>query len=428
MAAGQLGKHHMLTIIVRLVEIASRAGVVILPIYFGLTLADVGIYNTLLALISLFAFAFNFERHYDIQRRSVGEDQAYFDRKVTDALYFYGFNYLTMMPLFVALVAVETHVSMGLIALVAIIVIGEHLCTQTYQFAMVNARYLMLQVIVPLRNMLTLALLGWLYWQHKGQLTLPLLLGVWASCSAVTIMAIAAIWLSIRKPTPRTAPFSLQSVVFSQHRASFTHFLIGLVAMLVIQGDRLLLPNLLAKDLVGVYARHGTVVAFGYQLFNIMSNNRILPEVFRLTRHGEMEAGRRIYIREWLRVASAVAALAVLLLTANLLTRGVYAAKFHIHPEYLLLMLLGFVLRAAADLHALPLHATHHERAILKNQLGSFVLVVVLMVGLTPWLGILGTIMATLSGAALYAALNLKAVRDLSEAPPTTDSFQDAAI
>jgi len=417
----------MLIIIVRLIEIASRAGVVILPIYFGLTLPDVGVYNTLLALISLFAFAFNFERHYDIQRRSAGESQPYFDRKVTDAVYFYGFNYLVMMPVFIAAVAIETHIAMALIGAVAVIVIGEHLCTQTYQFAMVNARYLTLQLVVPFRNLLTLAALGGLYWHDHGRLSLAELLGVWAGCSALTLGVIAVIWLSIRAPSPRIEPFSLQSVIFAQHRASFTHFLIGMVAMLIIQGDRLMLPNLLSKDLVGIYARHGTVVSFGYQLFNIMSNNRILPEVFRLTRHGELEAGRRICLREWLRVVTATVALAVVLTLANWLTHGVYAEKFHIHPDFLLLMLCGFVIRAVADLNALPLNAVHRERVILRNQLVAFIVVVVLMLTLTPLLGILGTILATLSGAALYATLNLKAVNDLRQSPVMTFAAQDVA-
>lgn len=417
----------MLTILVRLIEIATRAGVVLLPIYFGLALADVGIYNTLLALISLFAFAFNFERHYDIQRRTVGEAQGFFDRKVTDALYFYAFNYVAMMPLLVLAVAYETHIAPALIATVALIVIGEHLCTQTYQFAMVNPRYLALQMIVPLRNLVTLAALGWFFWTLHGHLTLALLLGTWAACSSATIVLIAVIWLRMCNPAPRDRAFSLKSVVFTQHRASFTHFLIGLVAVLIIQGDRLMLPNLLTRDLVGIYARHGTAVAFGYQLFNIMSNNRILPEVFRRTRLGDVEAARRLYIREWWRVALATGAFALVLEALNLLTHGIYAARYRIEPVFMALMLLGFVLRAAADLNTLPLHACHREQVILKNQLISFVVVVALMVTLAPTLHILGTIFATLSGASLYAALNIGAVQKLRRAQCRADISAQSA-
>jgi len=417
----------MLVIAVRLIEIASRAGVVLLPIYFGLSLAEVGQYNTLLAIISIFAFAFNFERHYDIQRRTIGQDQAAFDRKITDAVHFYGFNYVLMMPFLVGAVAFETHIALWLIALVAIIVIGEHICTQSYQFAMVNARYQRLQMIVPIRNLLTLAVLGALFWHRHGHLDLQTLLIVWACASALTLGIVAIIWLGIRNPAPRERPFSLREDVFSQHRASFTHFLIGMVAMLVIQGDRLLLPNLLNKDLVGIYARHGTIIAFGYQLFNILSNNRILPEVFRLTRAGQVGVARKLYGREWIQVAGATLAVAAILMIGNALTHGIYAAHYHIHPEFMGLMLLGFLLRAAADLNTLPLHAVHRERLILINQVAAFALAVILMLTLTPILGILGTIVGTVSGASLYLALNLRAVTLVPHTPVSSVGTVDCA-
>ena len=50
-----------------------------------LEIAQAGQFGLLATLVGLFAFAFNFERHIDIQRRAAGEPHAVFARSVVQA-------------------------------------------------------------------------------------------------------------------------------------------------------------------------------------------------------------------------------------------------------------------------------------------------------------------------------------------------------
>jgi O-antigen/teichoic acid export membrane protein len=75
------------------------------------------------------------------------------------------------------------------------------------------------------------------------------------------------------------------------------------------------------------------------------------------------------------------------------------------------LLLLGFMLRAAADFHALILNARHDERHILISQGIAFVIGATLLVLLTGWFGVYGAALATIATSLLYLLLVSWAVR-----------------
>jgi len=75
------------------------------------------------------------------------------------------------------------------------------------------------------------------------------------------------------------------------------------------------------------------------------------------------------------------------------------------------LLLLGFMLRAAADFHALLLNARHEERQILFSQGVAFVVGAMLLVFLAVSFGVIGVAFATIATSALYLLLVNRAVR-----------------
>ena len=68
MAVGRRGSDRMLLVVLKFVEVFARAGFIVGTSY-SLGLADAGRFGLLATLVGLFAFAFNWERHVDIQRR-----------------------------------------------------------------------------------------------------------------------------------------------------------------------------------------------------------------------------------------------------------------------------------------------------------------------------------------------------------------------
>ena len=93
----------MYLVAIKFLEVLSRALFVVGTSY-SLSLGGAGQFGITATWIGLFAFAFNWERQVDIQRRHAGDSDAVFDRAVKVALPFWGFNQVIMMPLFLLVV------------------------------------------------------------------------------------------------------------------------------------------------------------------------------------------------------------------------------------------------------------------------------------------------------------------------------------
>jgi hypothetical protein len=68
----------MLLVAIKFIEVFTRAAFVVGAIY-TLSLADAGRFGIVVTMVTLFAFAFNGERHLDLQRRHVDSEAAVFD-------------------------------------------------------------------------------------------------------------------------------------------------------------------------------------------------------------------------------------------------------------------------------------------------------------------------------------------------------------
>ena len=124
-AEGQPGQRvrDLYLVAVKLIEVAARAGFILTATY-GLPIAQAGRFGLIATLVGLFAFAFNFERHIDIQRRSAGEADPVLDRFVVQALKFFAFNWAIMIPLFLLAVALWTQPGWTILML-GVVVVGE---------------------------------------------------------------------------------------------------------------------------------------------------------------------------------------------------------------------------------------------------------------------------------------------------------------
>ena len=234
-------------VVVKLIDIAARAGFVLVATY-GLQIAQAGQFGLIVTLVGLFAFAFNFERHIDIQRRTAGEPWDVFDRFVTSALGFFAVNWLLMVPLFIVAVLLLTHVGPPLLALAVVVVIGEHLSNQAYQYALISPRYYPLLLVVAAKNLVLVAVVLYHALLSGTGLDLEFVMQLWAMGAVVCTAALAVSWLRFRKAAPREARFRFTVDILGQHRASAIHFVLGLVGILILQYDRLAVGALMSLD------------------------------------------------------------------------------------------------------------------------------------------------------------------------------------
>jgi O-antigen/teichoic acid export membrane protein len=411
-AAGQIGQRvrDLYLVAVKLIDVAARAGFILTATY-GLPIAQAGRFGLIATLVGLFAFAFNFERHIDIQRRSAGEPNPVFDRYVVQALKFFAVNWAMMVPLFLLAVALWTQPGWTILILGVVVVVGEHLSNQTYQYALINQRYYSMLLVVAVKNSVLAAVVLYTALFARDGFDLGFVMELWAIGSVLCTAALAALFWRLRDPAPKTRPFHFRLDILGQHRASLTHFLIGLLAILILQFDRLAVGGLMSFEQTGLYFRHTLLVAFAYQAFNIASFNRITPSIYAEAKTEGVPHLHRRVLREYLKTLVGVPLLLLLAWGADRLTEGVWSERFHLSLTLMGLLLLGFVLRAAADFHALILNARHDERHILKSQGIAFVVGATLLVLLTWRFGVYGAAFAAITTSALYLLLVSRAVR-----------------
>lgn len=391
-------------IALKLVDVGARAGFVLTATY-ALPIAQAGQFGLIVTLVGLFAFAYNFERHIDIQRRTAGEPLPLFDLAVSKALGFFAFNWVLMTPIFVIAVAALAHVGGVILALAVVVVVAEHLSNLAYHYALISTRYRPLLMVVTAKNIILACVVLYLALFGQGALDLPAVLWVWALGGLVSALILGGLWLGIRTPIERSEPFNFSVDILDQHKASATHFIIGLLAILTLQFDRLAVGALLSLDQVGLFFRHTLLVSLAYQAFNIISFNRIMPEVYAASRVRDLTHLSGTMRREYAKTLIGAPLLLCAAWVADRLTGGVYTERFHLSLALMGVMLIGFMLRAAADFHALILNARHREADVLRRQAVAFS-VGAAALGLLTWrYGVYGAASAGVITSGLYLVL-----------------------
>lgn len=404
----------MYLVIAKLVEVLARAGFTVAATFL-LPLAAAGQFGIIATLIGLFAFAFGWERYIDIQRRFVGLEPHLFDRAVIHAFQLWGVNYLLLMPIFLLVAAEWAAVGPWTLALCAAIVIGEHIANQVYNLSVVEPRYARLVGLVAAKN---LAALGLVLYQLLGDPTSANLEDVlisWAAVSVVSSLLIVVLWMAQMDRRPFQQPFRFRDRILAQHKASLTHFGIGMLGVLMLQFDRLAVGSLLPLDDVGVYFRHILLVSFAYQLFNIASYNRKVPMIFKRAKTHDVADARRIVHAELAKVVALVLLGLGIVWVADRLTEGVWTRRYSVRLDLAAMLVLGALLRIAADYSGLILNSRMRENTLLRLQLVSFGLGATLLMSFTYSFGLFGTAAATVANSTVYYILTRQAVSRLQE-------------
>jgi O-antigen/teichoic acid export membrane protein len=191
----------------------------------------------------------------------------------------------------------------------------------------------------------------------------------------------------------------------SHYKLAYINFFIGIVAVLSLQADRLIVGMSFNSSITGIYFRHISLISILYQLFNIVSYNRLLPNVFLHAKTESFEFLKNIISKEYFRALAAVA----LGISCFMITYYFFAKTildyFHIDLKSLLILLAIFSIRIYADYRAMILNALNLELKTLIFQGISLLVGILLMFILIPVFKVNGVLMSSFIATLIYALI-----------------------
>lgn len=390
----------VLTAALKLADIAARSLFVLLAL-FALPARETGQFGLLLTLSGLFAFGVGYERHPDLQRNLARLDPSHADQLVLSTLRLYAAHYLVAIPVLTTLLVVWVDLSPSLAAAGVIIAMGEHLTNEAYRLAVVVPRYRILMTVGLAKNLVLLAGGASLWWWGDRALQLTTTVLAWSVLSLLSLAVLAT--ACRRRIAGRDGPLTPLVI---QWRVSRTHFLIGLVAILSLQADRLVAGSFLSLETAGVYFRHVFLASVAYQALGVLSFNRVLPVVYRRIAAGDDDGARLILRRERRIVVPLCLAIAGVAWALTLIGAVRWPTLQRVVPAYLALLVLSFMLRGLADYNSLLLNGAYRERDVFRSQLTATTISIIAGLLAAPQFGIPGLLLTTLLGSMLYATFS----------------------
>lgn len=388
---------------------------------YRLPLEEAGRFGLLATVIGLLTFGLGYERHIDMQRQVAGRSSSAIRRRMADTLRFFRAHYLIVLPI-AMLSASLVGVSGWPLGLATIVVIGEHFSIQAYLAVLLNPRAFPLLMVATAKNSLQLLAVLYLSWREPEALTTLSILQVWAVAS-VGYVAIAATWWRIwmREPLLLQGDELPAQTLREQYRASVLHFLVGLVAVMALQVDRLVVGFVLDATEVGIYFRNVALAGLALQVFNIASFNRVTPKVYRFAREGQHERALLEVRHEWRRFALVLLGLVVSVLAINALMDD-FASRWGVKTTFVVVLTSSVLFRSRADYSGVLLLSMGQDRSIFLNQSAATLLGSLITFVLAHKLGLLGAFLGGSNTQLLYMLLNKR----LLQATPSPSNASNA--
>jgi O-antigen/teichoic acid export membrane protein len=394
----------MFTAIIKLIDIAGRSLFVLIILYL-LPMHSSGQFGLALTLIGLFAFLSGFERYVDLQRILVDKSAKEADLLIFSVMRFFGANYLLWLPILALLLDYWVGLSALAVTLCLLIAIGEHLGNEFYRIALITHRYRSLLVVAMIKNTTLLSIVSFGVFIRRTQYDLNQLLILWAFLSVFGLLI--SVGYFIRNSTSlRELRRSKQLPILDQYRSSVTHFKVGLLAVLSLQADRLIAGGMLSIEDSGIYFRHIFLALSAYQILGVISFNRVMATVYRSLRNNDKQTAKTLIRRERLVYLLFTLLMIAFVLIIKLLPINEYTAIQRLIPLYLILLLLAYFIRGAADFNAMVLNALYLEREVFRVHLITVGISLVLSLVLISQLGLLGLMATVFIAAIIYLVLS----------------------
>lgn len=394
----------------KLLETFAR-GVFVLTCTYRLPLVDAGQFGLGVTLIGLAAFLLGYERQIDVQRTVAGLGPAVIRQRLSDTLRFFAAHFSWLLPLLAWTLWQGFGWTALQVALAVVIIVSEHASNQSYQATLVSPRNYPLQALAAVRHGVLAIGALLLTTIEPDSFSIDRILWWWASVSLLALPVASWVWaVHLRLPTDTDSGSSHHQSVHQQYHASRLHFIVGVVAVAALQADRVVVGAALEPGDIGTYFRNVMLSGLALQVFSIVSFGRVAPAVYAMARTLDMRSVRHRVRREFTWFALATLVLLGLALAVNMLA-GYPASRLGVSGLFLSVLMLGVLLRAAADYTGLLLLASGADRTVFHNQLMAVLVGVSLLTLLAYRFGLPGAIAGTLPTSLAYLGLNSLALR-----------------
>lgn len=391
----------MFVAITKLSEVIARA-LVVVGVTYTLPLEEAGQFGIVVTLIGVFSFLIGWERHVDIQRRFVGESDEELHCAISRALQLYFVNSLFMVPVLLFTIWWWAGLSGYVLGLAAIIVFAEQIGNQIYHFALISNRFHKLLAMTATRNVVLMFAVAIPFLINHKLPGLSYVMECWAIVSIIAITFTGLAWVRIERHSAIPKSIRLGENIWGQHKASAAHFLLGLVAILTLQFDRLMVGGMLELREVGVYFRHLLLVSLVYQFFNITSYGRLVPLVFKMAKSGNNVGLDSLIIREWIKNTTLVFLILFFIYSFNSISKGYLFIKYNLDWSIIIILLASANIRIFADFNGMILNSMNLENILLKIQIISFIICSIIGFILIIKYNIYGASYAMLISSLLY--------------------------
>ncbi len=376
-----------------------------LIVIYGFSLETSGKFGFLTVIIGLSSVFIGFERYISLQREIVKESNENTQEKLSDLIKFYLFNFIIIIPFFSIFIYLKIFDSAGLIAFTILILIIEHISNQIYNISVVYEKYIHLMVFIIIRNILLIFSVIFIIF-NDFENPLNSIIFCWFSlCLLQLILSIYFFILEQNRHSIHFFKFNFKKI-FNQYLYSKIHFLIGLVAILWVQLDRIIVGLWFSSEYMGIYYRHVTLIGILIQLFNITSYNRLVPIIYGSVKTKSYNFINSILLKEYKFALSFLIFLSICIVVIYQTTLfESFFVNYLIQLDLLLLLILVFSIKILADYQAIIFNAYKMERYIFRNQLISLVIALFFMFLLIPFYQIKGIIYASLISTIIYVVL-----------------------
>ena len=372
MAAGPVGEPGQLIrqrylVATKLIETFSR-GVFVLLCTYALPLEEAGRFGLAATIISLLAFILGYERYIDLQRQVAGRSPFAIRCRLSDTLKFFAVHYAVVLPVVLVLLCVWGGWRAQQVGTAVVVIIGEHLSNLAYHAVLLDGRAFPLLLAATAKNVAQLLSVLAMAWWSPQALDASWVLSAWAIAAMAYVLIAASLWMAWTRQSLASPQDGLPAQSpGQQYRASGLHFMVGIVAVAALQADRLVVGGTLSAQEIGIYFRNIALAALALQLFNIVSFNRLAPDIYKLSRTGHLSRSWRTVWAEYRRFGGALVALVAIAALVNHLM-GRPAQRFGVEASFLGLLMLAVLMRTGADYAGLLLLSVGGDRTLFRNQ------------------------------------------------------------
>lgn len=384
----------------KLAENFLRGAFIILAT-FSMSIVDSGSFGVMLASISLFTYICSFEKRISFQREVSGKSFLFGLARVIQIYKFFILNFIFLSFIFIPIGLFVLNLSFNFILLTLIITLAEIIFNQAYQTALVIERLNFFQIINVFRNLFTFLVL--LYFQFTNSELIPLfyVMLAWAVPSIFALMiGAASFFFLVKQNHLKHFRFNLAN----EYWDSKSHFIFGLIAMLILVVDRFFLSEILSPEELGIYVRNIITFSLMLQFFTIASINRVTPKIFLHVKSKDFASVKSIFYRESLVNTGLIGVYLTSIIAAYQIT-PLFFTDLGIVLEFQMIISTALFLRLFCDFYSIQLIAHQQEKQLIKITSAQLVVVSLSIIICTKYFGIDGAFISIIISNLAYIIL-----------------------